>query len=705
MPNKKDPEPPQKPEEQALQQRVDAMMDPRQPAPSTAKPAAGTKTPPPIDIFKDTPAADVTQRQTSKTAPIVPTKLLQQNKIKAITEPLSESSTTASPPAPGAAETAPAASDPVDAPYSDPATDQAVDDIAANEGDAILAAEDAATRPSREPAKSDGWKAKLARLLKNKWTWIGLAVLLIIILAVPFTRYKLLGLVVKKPVTLTVIDSKTDTPVSNATISVNGGSIKTDANGKANLKVALGRAALRVTKQYYKTYSGSFFVGFQAAHAPNIHLIATGRQVSITVLNKISGKPLANAEIKVLHTTAKTNAHGQAVVVLPTSNTSDNATLALNGYNTAAINVQVTSSVVSGNTFTLTPSGHLYFLSNLSGTIDVVKTNLDGTGRQTVLAGTGKEDPNTTSLLASRDWHYLVLKAQRDTGRPALYLIDTSNDKTAAFDNSNATFNLIGWYDHNFVYDLLSNTVAQSQTGHEVIKGYDADHAQLNQLDQDQAEGSAASYAYQGFGNFYVLSNRLAYTTQWYTYDSTGTGYDISSKSDTIRTVQPTGQSKKDYQSFPTSGLGYIQATLYKPQAIYYAVYNNSNNTTAYYNFDGQTVTTATSLNQSTFAQTYPTYLISPSGNQSFWADQRDGKNVLFIGNADAQNQKQIGSLTGYAAYGWYSDNYVLASQDSSQLYIMPAGGLAAGHQPLKVSGYYKPPQTYSGYGYGYGGL
>ena len=686
MPNKKEPEPSQSSDEQVLQKRVDAMMDSKRSSSAATPTTASEKSPVPIDIFKDTPSA---RPPSPKTAPPVSGKLLAQIDVSddAQTAPPQK---TADQPSEEIAE-APPSSAMAKAPFSDAATDQAVDDIAANEGDAILAAGDAAARPL--PPKPAGWKAKLGRLLKNKWTWIGLAALLVIILAVPLTRYKLLGLVVKEPVTFSVIDSKTATPVSNALVNVAGKTAKTDANGKANLKVPLGQATLDVTKQYYKTYSVALFVGFKAPRPSAVHLVATGRQVPITVLNKISGQPLANAEIKVLHTTAKTNAHGQAVVVLPTTAASDSATLTLNDYNTAAVSVQVTSSVVSGNTFTLTPSGQLYFLSNDSGTIDVVKTNLDGSARQTVLAGTGKEDPKTTSLLASRDWRYLVLEAQRDTGQLALYLIDTSN----------ATFNLIGWYGHDFMYDLVSNTTPQSQTGHEVIKSYDADHLQLNQLDEDQAEGNTASYAYQAFANFYVLNNELTYSTQWLTYDSTGNGYDLSSQSDTISAIQPDGQDKKDYQSIPASGLSSIQAVLYKPGAIYYEAHNSSAGTTVYYNFENQTISTPTTVNQSTFAQTYPTYLVSPSGNRTLWASQTDGSNVLFVGDANAQNQKQVGS--GYAPYGWYGDSYILLSQNNSQLYIMPSGGLANGRQPLKISSYYKPLQTYSGSGYSYGGL
>jgi hypothetical protein len=81
----------------------------------------------------------------------------------------------------------------------------------------------------------------------------------------------------------------------------------------------------------------------------------------------------------------------------------------------------------------------------------------------------------------------------------------------------------------------------------------------------------------------------------------------------------------------------------------------------------------------------------------------RDGKNALFIGDTNAGNKKQIASLSEYSPYGWYSDSYVLVSKTSSQLYIMSPTN--PNEPPLKITDYYKPAQTFQGYGYGYGGL
>ncbi|HEX7633342.1 MAG TPA: hypothetical protein VF401_03380 [Candidatus Saccharimonadales bacterium] len=666
----------------SLEKRVDSMMDPRQPA-KPAEPAAKPSAAPAIDIFTD-----------PKTAPEVPSEVLKEVGIDPKTESKSPTSPTPAP----ATEPAQTAPDDITNPdFENPATDKAVDDIMSTESDTVLAAEDAANKQPQF-TKSD-WKTKLKALFKQKRTWAVIVVLILVVFGVPQVRYKLLGLVIKKQVSVSVLDSKTNTPVSSAVVTLDGKAAKTDANGKATIKAAVGDKKLVVSKQYFTTKTGKVFVGLKAPAPQKVSLVATGRQVPITVVNSISGKPLANAEIKVLDTTAKTNNKGKAIVVLPTKADQDKATVQLSGFNQAQVTVKVTSEVVAANTFKLTPSGHVYFLSNLNGTIDVVKTNLDGTGRQTVVTGTGKESANDTNLLATRDWRYLVLESKRDA-RTALYLIDTSNDKMTQFDSSNATFTLVGWTGHNFVYDLVSNTVPETQSNHELLKSYDAENAQLNQLDQNQAEGTPDSYAYQSFGNFYILDNTVVYATRWNTYSSTGSGYDLSSKSNTIRGVQPGRQNKKDYQSFAAAGTGYIQSALYEPQAVHFGVYSYKDNSTTYYNFENQSVSTV-SLESSDLTKPYPTYLVSPASNQTFWTELRDGKNTLFTGDINAGSRKQVASLSDYSPYGWFTDNYVLVSKDSSELYIMPVGG----GQPLKISDYYKPSQDLKGYGYGYGGL
>lgn len=581
----------------------------------------------------------------------------------------------------------------------DQANGDAVDDIAAHEADTMLAVQDALDRKHSQPPKKPGLKDRLKRLLKSRRTWFAILIIILALFVIPTTRYKLLGLVIKKPLTVTVIDSQTNTPVSDGLVTLHGVSAKTNPNGRATLKTQPGPGQLSVNKRYYLAANKQVSVGlFTAKTTTRLRLVATGRQVPVTIINKLTGQPLANAQVSALKTTVKTNARGKAVIVLPAGASSDQGAVSLKNYNTAKITITVTNSVVSGNTFQVVPSGHVYFLSNVGG-MNVVKANLDGSNEQTVLAGTGQEDGTSISLLASRDWRYLVLKSRRDTAQPVLYLIDTSNDKLTPFDTNNGNFSLIGWSGHNFMYDFTSNTTPQSQAGHEIIKSYDADHQQLNQLDQSQAAGGTDSYGFQDFYNFSVLNNQLVYNTQWFSV-----GADITGKNASIRAVQPTGQNKKDYQTFPSAGLNYVLSALYQPQAIYYEVYNGAANQTAYYNFANQTVNGA-NIDQSYFKQAYPTYLVSPGGNQTFWAGTQNGQSGLFIGDTNAQHPRQLGELSGYQPYGWFSDDYLLLSKGGTDLYIMPAAGLKPGQQPTKISYYYQPVTKYPNYGYGYGGL
>jgi len=204
------------PQDDALEIRSDAMRDPRHPtlpptpaAPTPLIPPLSGETPRTIDIFQD-----------PKTAPEVSPTLLGQIGLNSPEAPPAS-------PVGAAAAITPA---PVSAVvFDDPAIDEAVDDIVASDGDALLAAEDDARADSTPTPTS----AKTRHHpFKSKWTWLILvAVLLVAVLAVPLTRYKVLGLVIKKSIAVTVMDSTTKTPVSNAQVALVGQSAKTDGNG------------------------------------------------------------------------------------------------------------------------------------------------------------------------------------------------------------------------------------------------------------------------------------------------------------------------------------------------------------------------------------------------------------------------------------------------------------------------------------------
>jgi hypothetical protein len=606
---------------------------------------------------------------------------------------------------------------------ADPETDEAVDDIMKQDGDEALKAQDDVAEKATVMKQGRWERCKNFAAAwwadpRKRWGSIGgILLVLVILFAVPFTRYNILGLVLRSTATVRVVDSKTGAPVSGATVELAGQTAQTEANGKAQLRVHAGSKNLQVSKKYYRGYSSSELVALSASRNTfKATLVALGHQVKVKVVNKLSGQPVAGASVSAGGASAKTSPDGLATLVIPSGADTQAAKVSVAGYNTAKVSIAATGDVAK-NTFGITPAGKLYFLSNLSGKIDVVKTNLDGTDRQTVLAGTGNEDRNTTSLLASRDWKYLALLSKRAGGDNAsVYLIDTTNgDKLTTVDQGNATFSFVGWSGDRFIYQVSRGTVSDWQPDQQALKSLDATTGQTLLLDQTQASGTSQSdYVKQYFGSPYIIGNQVVYAKNWTSaYNSTNMAQVVTKQAE-LDSIGADGSGHRVIKSFTldsgtqSSGVS-ITAELYEPDGLY--IQFSSGTKDNFYDYDDGKVTDDTTMTADKFyANPYPTYLLSPSGNATFWADQRDGKNALFTGDADGKSPKQIATLSDYATYGWYTDGYLLVSKNSSELYIMPATGPSTGSgstngTPFKITDYYKPAINYNGYGGGYGGL
>jgi hypothetical protein len=533
-------------------------------------------------------------------------------------------------------------------------------------------------------------------------------VALLILFGLPFTRYHLAGLALKKNYTVQVYDSETHSPVSGASVSVGSLNATTNGAGFALFKhLSVGSHTAIATKKYYKDGQAKILVPILKQKSGGaIFLAATGRQVKVTVTNSINGEKLNGVTINVSDINGKTDASGEATLVVPADTTSAKAIFSADGYNDKTVTLTVSDKEVKNNDVKLTPAGKIYFLSKLSGKIDVVKTNLDGTGRQTVLAGTGKEEDTGTVLLASRDWKYLALLSRRDTSTAQLYLIDTSNDKMKPMDSGDAVFDPVGWSDDNFIYSVTRNNFQSWQPKAQALKSYNAPSDQLLTLDQTNASGASDSdFAKEQYGSIYQIGKKVIYQKEWFApYYNQAV---LNDRQAGIYSIDATG---KNAQTLKTFGYAVGQSTQissipYEANEIYYRVSEKS--TDAYYAYEDGKVTAKTDIADdfNSYFSNATTYLLSPSSNQTFWAESRDGKNTLFIGDDGGKNGKQIATLSEYTTYGWFTDDYLLVSKNSSELYIMPKSGPGDNNQVTKISDYHKPARSFLGYGGGYGGL
>jgi hypothetical protein len=560
----------------------------------------------------------------------------------------------------------------------DPRVDKAIDDMIVSESNEVLAAEDSMYDSSNVVRPKKKKRQGLKKILRSKWLYIGLGVVIVGIFILPYSRYLILGQFIKNNCQITLTDSVTKLPVSGAEVVIDNDRLSTNASGQAMFKLPLGKHKYIIRKQFYAESSGYVFIGLVKSKLDNISLNATGRQVPITVINKLSGRRLEGVKISVLNTSAITNSVGQTNIVLPTKHSSYEATFKANSFDTATEPIEVTTSTKT-NIISLIPAGSIYYLSNATGTINVIKANLDGSNPTIELAGTGNETAATTILMASPDWNYLVLEAKRSGSQPELYVINTSSGNLDEFDSAADNFTLIGWSNDQFIYDEVNPSSDPSTVGREEIKSYNALNGQLNVLDENQVVGSSPSYAYQSFGDFELLSNKVVYTTTWTSVNS----YDLSSSNDTIRSVESNGEDKRDYSSFNASTTGQISFNRYQPSALYISVPNTSTNQTSYYSYTNGAVNPS-NINVATFSAKSPTYYLSPSAEDSLWINTQNGQQSIMIGNSSGQNGQKINIPAGYTPSGWYDNIYILLTEDG-QLYIAP---VSASKAPTLIGSY-----------------
>lgn len=515
-------------------------------------------------------------------------------------------------------------------------------------------------------------------------------VLLVVLASVPFTRFTLAGLVLKQNYTVVVKDQDNDKPVPSATVELAGVEATTDNKGRATIRAQVGPATLTVTKKYYKDASMHMVVPIaKQKDTPTVTLKATGRQVPISLVDVITHAPVVNATVRAAGVETKTNSKGAAIIVLPADKASVPATIAAKGYNDASVTIQVTTGVIAANGFLITPAGKVYFLSNQSGKLDVVSTNLDGSGRATVVAATGKESDETTRIVNAADGKYLALLSSRDGGKSKIFLVETATGKLSTIDEGDADFNITGWDGHRLIYVVTRNNVMNWQNGRQALKSFDADNRHITTLDQTVADGNENSYVNQYFNSVYILGGHQIFYLMCWTrdYNSYNAYLMYLAKSMAVRTVSSDGQNKKEHKTFSLTQYSGINTLLRNLGTVGLATYGSS---TEYYEFRDDEVKPLQSNNDSFWANQQP-YFASPSGGRSVWSEARDGKNVVFVGGIDGSNGKQVASLESMRVAGWLSDDYILASKDQSQeLYILPATGLSAAAKPIKVTGYYQ---------------
>lgn len=546
----------------------------------------------------------------------------------------------------------------------DQKTQNAIDDIVLSESNSLMQVEDKNIDKIRRGYKKQ--RSKFYKIVFNKWNFVIIGFLLIAIFAVPYTRYKVLGLFLKNNVSIEVIDSDSKDGVSGVVIRVDGLNYKTDVNGLLNLNLKLGNHSFSFNKPYYTFERKNIFVGFNKKPTIVLPLNSTGRALSVEVLNKFNLKPIQGAVINILGSDYITNINGMVRMILSTSSESYPASISAKNYdNTNATIVQSLNGTM--NIITMVPSGNIFYLTNQNNKLYLMKSNLDGSSPSVVVEPSGKEDLTNSKIYQSLDGKYLILFANRGGNNNQLYSVSTTTGQLTEIDNGTDKINPIGYIGDDFFYDVISSSVTNNASGYESIKMVNLVNSQTTNIDQNNSDSSDSNtYAYQQFTNFTILYNQLIYLTKWIEVG----GYDLSSLNDTIRGFNPNTNNTKDYYSFNLKSVVSIDTSRYAPNSVYIRTTNNSTpQTYSYFSYNNGSVAPA-NIDDSTFNSDSENYFFSEGGNQTFW--NNDGS--IYMGDNLGKNPVNLG-YTGYLFYSWFNSDYILITKGTT-LYLASINGV-----------------------------
>lgn len=538
--------------------------------------------------------------------------------------------------------------------------------------------------PAQQPTSRHWNLTRLKRCIiaKRKQLVVGLVVVLGVCILVPSVRNTLLGLVVKRSLSIVVVDQSGGFRVSEADVMIDGKSYTTDQTG-ALLTDPLrpGKHTVVISKAFYDTYKTSYSTPvFSLSKELSVRLNARGAPVKVTVKNRISGRAIADVLIATKSgAKARTGADGTAQLILPNGTSKDTAILS--GRMIKQYEVEVHAAFDDHtNVFMAVPAGRIYYLK--AGAMpDVISANLDGSDPQVVLASTGQEDVANTELIASPQWRYLLLKSHQ-VGETKLIVIDTKDNSTRIIDQG-LNYHVTGWIGDTLIYRSEPYGATAWQNKRMALKAYHADNGQQIVLDETKAEGgSVLDFAAQNFKHVFIADGKVLYTQHWtssYYYGSR-----FTDKFMTLMSVDPSGGEPTRLAHWQAGYNAYIDARPNEAQELYLHIELTGVQHSYWRYYDGRVE------QQDSIADVYlhgdrAKYFLSPNTKNMYWA--KPGASVLshYVSDNRGKNAKVINGMAYTTPIGWYTDDYILSTLDSG-LYIAGRDGAIKGRAPLKIT-------------------
>ena len=542
------------------------------------------------------------------------------------------------------------------------------------------------------PPRAQPWWKKRAVLIPT-----GVIIGALLLFAIPMVRFAALGWFVNKEVVITVVDSRSGTEVSGATVSLSGRTVTTGSDGVAVFSaIPLGKKTATVTKKFYSAANQKVTVDVFGSTTSSVKLAAVGTITTLSIRDRLTDAPIAEAVLASAGSAlGRSDKAGKVEAVIPNGKKEAAISVTVPGYDVLQATITAKTRVLQ-----LIPSGSLYYMDRQDGKINVVKSGLDGSQRKVVVPGTGNESDRTTYFSVSKDWKYGMLRSKRAPNKPeALYVVTTKDDAFKVVDEGAMQFTPIGWSGRYFVYLSMRTGADQWRERTTQLKSYDAETGKLTVLDENASDLASTpnNALYEAISGYHLADTQVSYTKVWTALGDKSLSLD--GKQSVINTVKPDGTERKSVKSFPAAEVTAMTAKPAQPGTVYYQVEKSGDDSKVSY---GELtmgvyrdITDAASID----TRTHPAYLSSPDGNKTVWTEEAAESVTVYIGDKAAGGKKALREKSQYRLHAWLTNDRLIVVKDG-ELFITTLEQFSKGSEPLKVASYFKPTDK-NGYGYG----
>ncbi len=532
-------------------------------------------------------------------------------------------------------------------PMDDARLGQAIEEIVAEDADKLLEVEDSKIEKSepvvakvvkaKSPKKPRGsfFKAWFSNPLYRMLTIFGLLLIIAAAAVLPSSRYFVLNTAgVRVSASIKAIDDKTNLPLKNVELIVNGKTSKTDSNGVAVLeKVKLGKQEIVIKKTAFAEIKKTITLGWGSNPLGEQRLVPTGTQITFVAKDYVSEKPITEAEVNFGDSSANFNASGEAVLTVPAVQ-EDEIEVTVNAKNYREEKIKVNVDTKEKVNIALVPAKPHVFVSKQNGKFDLYKADIDGKNEKVILSATGIEKEESLSLAAHPNKPVVAFASTRENARNKdgfllttlnLIYMDTNEVVKVA---TSERIQLVDWSGDHLVYVKITEGASEANVNRHKIMSYDVEKGTEKEL---------ASTNY--FNDVVSVKGVIYYSPAVYRVNGKVGLYKINADGSNKKTVY----DKEVWNMFRTA---YDKFSVSVGQDWYEVNLVND---------EVKKVGGAPSVLKSRI------YVNSPNAQQSLWVDERDGKSVLLGYNIEKKTDDVLITENGIKnPIYWLDDTHLV---------------------------------------------